>query len=255
MTAIFKREFLSFFRNPVGYVVIALFSFISGVYFVNMLMNISVDISLEIISLRSFFIIIVPIVTMGLFSEDRKKGTEVLYYTNPITLFDVVVGKFLASMSLIFVMFINVFIHMIVTKAFGGVVGAGDFGAAIVFFFLAALFVAIGCFASALTDSQIISALLCFLFILIIQMLSTFASFLNSSVSSVLILMNVDSEKANAFGSALADVINWLDPFVKTQRFRFGVFGVAPLFFCLSIAVFFLYLTFRILEKKRWSQR
>ena len=59
MTAIFKREFLSFFRNPVGYVVIALFSFISGVYFVNMLMNISVDISLEIISLRSFFIIIV----------------------------------------------------------------------------------------------------------------------------------------------------------------------------------------------------
>ena len=160
MTAIFKREFLSFFRNPVGYVVIALFSFISGVYFVNMLMNISVDISLEIISLRSFFIIIVPIVTMGLFSEDRKKGTEVLYYTNPITMFDVVAGKFLAAMSLIFVMFINVIIHMIVTKAFGGVVGAGDFGAAIVFFFLAALFVAIGCFASALTDSQIISALL-----------------------------------------------------------------------------------------------
>ena len=86
-------------------------------------------------------------------------------------------------------------------------------------------------------------------------MLSTFASFLNSSVSSVLILMNVDSEKANAFGSGLADVISWLDPFVKTQRFRFGVFGVAPLFFCLSMAVFFLYLTFRMLEKKRWSQR
>lgn len=254
MTAIFKREFLSYFRNPVGYVAIALFSFISGIYFVNMLMGANIDISSEIISLRSFFIIIVPIVTMGLFSEDRRRGTEVLYYTNPITMFDVVMGKFLAAMSLFFVMFINVFIHMIITKIFGGLVTVGDFGTVIVFFFLAALFVAIGCLASALTDSQIISAILCFVFILIVQIISTMASFMKSSVTSLLILMNMDSEKANSFGSGLADCINWLDPFVKTQNFRYGVFGVAPLFFCLSMAVFFLYLTFRILEKKRWSQ-
>ena len=254
MFAIFKREFLSYFRNPTGYVAIALFSFISGVYFISMLMNGALNMSSEITSMRSFFIIIVPIVTMGLFSEDRKRGTEVIYYTNPITMFDVVLGKFLAAMSLVFVMFINVFIHMIVTLAFGGVVTSGDWGVTIVFFFLAALFIAMGCLASAMTDSQLISAILCFVFLLIVSLISTLASFVNTGISTLLTNMLGNTEQANSIGEGLANAINWLDPFAKTQNFRFGVFSVAPLFFCLSLAVFFLYLTFRILEKKRWSQ-
>ena len=256
MFAIFKRELLSYFRNPTGYIAIALFSFISGVYFINLLTRGAINISSEITQMRSFVIILVPIVTMGLFSEDRRRGTEVLYYTNPITLFDVVMGKFLAAMSLFFIMFINVFIHMIMTKILGGVVVTGDWGTVIVFFFLAALFVALGCFASALTDSQLISAIVCFVFILVIQLVSTFASFLETGVVTLLETINiVNSETANAIGSTISDAINWLDPFTKTNNFRYGVFSVIPLFFCISIAVFFLYLTFRILEKKRWSQK
>lgn len=254
MFAIYKREFLSYFRNPTGYVAIALFSFISGVYFIIMLRNYALNMSSEINSMRSFFIVIVPIVTMGLFSEDRKRGTEVIYYANPITMFDVVLGKFLAAMSLIFVMFINVFIHMIATLALGGVVTSGDWGVTIVFFFLAALFVAIGCLASAMTDSQLISAILCFVMLLIVSLISTLASFANTGITTLLTNILGNTEQANSIGEGLANAINWLDPFAKTQNFRFGVFGVAPLFFCISFAVFFLYLTFRILEKKRWSQ-
>ena len=254
MTAIFKRELLSYFRNPTGYVAIALFSFISGVFFIMQISQGSVEIASEVNSLRSFFIVLVPIVTMSLFSEDRKRGTEVLYYTNPITMFDVVLGKFLAAMSLFFIMFINVFIHMIATKIFGGKIGVGTWGTVIVFFFLAALFVALGCLASALTDSQIISAIVCFVFILIVQLISTLSGLFNTAITTVLTKMNVGSEQANSIGTAIADCINWFDPFVKTKNFRYGSFGVAPLIFCISMAIFFLYLTFRILEKKRWSQ-
>ena len=254
MQAIFKREFLSYFRNPTGYVAIALFSFISGVFFIMQVSQGQVEIASEVTSLRSFFIVIVPIVTMGLFSEDRKRGTDVIYYANPITMFDVVMGKFLAAMSLFFIMFINVFIHMIATKILGGKVGVGSWGTVIVFFFLAALFFAIGCLASAITDSQIISAIVCFVFILIIQLISTLSSLLNTAVTTLLTKMNVGSEQASSIGSALENGINWLDPFTKTKDFRYGSFSVAPLIFCISMAIFFLYLTYRLLEKKRWSQ-
>ena len=89
MTAFFKREFLSYFRSPVGYVAIALFSFLSGFIFYSQFASGSVDIASEVISLRSFFVIIVPIITMGLLSEDKKRGTDILYYTTPVNLFKI----------------------------------------------------------------------------------------------------------------------------------------------------------------------
>lgn len=254
MYAIFKREFLSYFRNPVGYIAIALFSFLSGFIFVSSFSNAAINISAEINSLRSFFVVIIPIITMGLLADDRKRGTEVLYYTTPIDLFSVVAGKFFAALSLYAIMFINVFIHMIVTKANGGVIGVGAWGSVVVFFFLAALFISIGIFASAITDSQIISAITSFIMILIVQLLSTIGSLLSNAVTAFLPMLGVAKETSNSIGDGLENAINWLDPFSKTNSFRYGTFGVAPLFFCISFTIVFLFLTFRILEKKRWAQ-
>ncbi|MCR5061361.1 MAG: ABC transporter permease subunit [Saccharofermentans sp.] len=253
MLAVFKREFLSYFRSPVGYVAIALFSFLSGYIFINNFTTGSVNIASEVISLRSFFVVIVPIITMGLFAEDKKRGTEILYYTTPIDLFAVVMGKFLAAFALYGIMFVNVFIHMIVTKACNGIVDIGAWGSVIVFFFLAALFISIGILASAITDSQIISAIFCFIMILVIQLLSTISSLIGSTIGAFLSVLGVKAETSNAVGEAIINGINWLDPFTKTADFRYGVFSVAPLIFCISFAIVFLFLTFRILEKKRWS--
>ena len=85
MLAVYKRELASYFRSPVGYIALALFSFISGLMFINQYSNGSVNLSTEIMSLSSFFVVIIPVITMGLFSEDRKRGTEVLFYTNPVS--------------------------------------------------------------------------------------------------------------------------------------------------------------------------
>ena len=156
MYAIFKREFLSYFRTPVGYVAMAIFTFISGFVFYSFFSNGFVNISEEIITLRSLFVVIVPIITMGMFAEDRKRGTEVLYYTTPIELFSVILGKFFAAIALCFVMFINVFIHMIVVALCGVHLNIGIFGSILVFFFMAALFISIGMLTSVLTDNQII---------------------------------------------------------------------------------------------------
>ena len=257
MSAVYKRELASYFRSPSGYVALALFAFLSGFLFINQYGNGAVNISTEIMSLCSFFVIIIPVITMGLFAEDKKRGTDVLFYTNPVSMFQVVAGKFLAAMTLIAILFANVFLHMIITAASGGVVNIGSWGSVIVYFCLATLFVSIGVFASAVTDTQIISAIISFVIILVVQLLQTIAGLAKSALASLLSasLFNLDSEKVNAVCDNIEKAVSWLSPFTKTQDFRYGVFSIAPLVFCLSMALVFLYLTYRILEKKRWSQK
>lgn len=257
MSAVYKRELASYFRSPVGFVALALYGFLSGFLFINQYSGGSVNMSSEIMSLASFFVIIVPVITMGLFAEDKKRGTEVLFYTSPVSLFDVVIGKFLAALSLIAILFINVFVHMIITAFSGGVINIGTWGSVLVYFFLALFFVSIGIFASALTDTQIIAAIISFVIILCIQLLSTISSLASSAVSSLLSasLFNLDTEKVSAACENVANAIAWLDPIAKTGDFRYGVFSVSPLVYSASMAFVFLFLTYRILEKKRWSQK
>ena len=254
MFAIFKREFLSYFRSPVGYVALSIFSFLSGFIFFTQFAGGSVDIGSEVITLRTFFVVIVPIITMGLFAEDKKRGTDILYYTTPISLFSVVAGKLLAAFALYAVMFINVIIHAIVTVACGGFVGVGSIGTIIVFFFMAFMFISMGIFASSITDSQIVSAIVAFVLILIAQLVSTIGSYAGSAFASIASMLGSDSSKSIAIGSAVSGAISWLDPFAKTQDFRLGVFSVSALFFLVSVGILFLYMTYRVLEKKRWSQ-
>ena len=252
MTAIFKREFLSYFRSPVGYVAIALFSFLSGFVFYSQFAVGTVDIADEVITLRSFFFVIVPIITMGLLSEDKKRGTDVLYYTTPINLFNVVVGKVLAAFALYAIMFVNVIIHIIVTVNCGGVFGIGAVGTIIVFFFMAFMYITIGLFASAITDSQIISAIVALVIILITQLLGTIGNYLGATIKSI--FAGINTGFANSAGSFVSNAIAWLDPFLKTEDFRLGIFSVSSLVFLVSVGILFLYLTFRVLDKKRWSQ-
>lgn len=254
MYAIFKREFLSFFRSPVGYVAIAIFSFISGYVFYTQFSSGTVNIGSEVISLRSLFVVIVPIITMGLLAEDKKRGTDILYYTTTVSLFNVVVGKVLAAFALYAIMFLNVIIHIIVTLACGGMVGVGAVGTIIVFIFMAFMFISIGMFASAITDNQIVSAIVSFIFILFTQLISVISDYIGTAVYSITTSIGIKSDSASSFGRAVRNAVAWFDPFSKTQDFRLGVFSVSALFFLVSVGVLFLYLTYRVLDKKRWSQ-
>lgn len=255
MLAIFKREFLQYFKSPVGFVAFGLFAFLSGFLLVQSLSNQAVSISSEIISLRSFFVILVPIVTMGLLADDKKRGTDIIYYTSPISLLSVVIGKFLAALCLFGVMFLNVIIHIFVTLGFGGHVDSGVLGSAIVYFALAALFVAMGLFASSITENQIISAIVCFILILAVQLLSAIGSFASTAVVKVMnVFANPSSTTQQNVTNNIIKAFSWLDPFQRTESFRSGLFSFVALFYCLSFAAFFLFLSYRILEKKRWSQ-
>ncbi len=259
MLAVFKREFLSYFRTPVGWVAICLMGIISGYYFTGMITATFpyVNIALEINYMRSFFIILIPIITMRLFAEEKKNGTDVLLYTMPFSMKNAVFGKFLAAFSLQALMLICVFSHMIITVILSGFISFSAWGAIFGYMVLAALFISIGMLTSAMTENQIMSAVICFVIMLFMNMLSTIANSFSSLVKSILKftgLFNLSDSAIYNIGENIRNAISWFDPFDKTNCYTSGVFKVVPLVFCLSFTFVFIYITYRVLEKKRWSQ-
>lgn len=259
MFAVFKREFLSYFRTPVGWVAICIMGILSGYYFTEMITATFayVNITMEIDFLRSYFIILIPIITMRLFAEEKKNGTDVLLYTMPFSMKEAVFGKFLAALSLQALMLICVFSHMIITVILSGYISFATWGAIFGYLVLAALFISIGMLTSAMTENQIMSAVFCFVILLFLNMLSTIASSLSSLVKNVLKytgLFHLSDSAIYSVGENVRKAIIWFDPFDHTSCYTSGVFKVVPLIFCLSFTFVFIYITYRVLEKKRWSQ-
>ena len=259
MFAVFKREFLSYFRTPVGWIAICLMGIISGYYFTGMITATFpyVNIALEINYIRSFFIILIPIITMRLFAEEKRTGTDVLLYTMPFSMKKAVFGKFLAALSLQVLMLVSVFSHMIITVILSGFVSGADWGALFGYLVLASLFISIGMLTSAMTENHLISAVFCFVILLFLNMLSSIASSFASLVKYVLKftgLFHLSDSAIYTIGENIRKTIVWFDPFDKTSCYTSGVFKIVPLIFCLSFTFVFIYITYRVLEKKRWSQ-
>ncbi|NLO36192.1 MAG: ABC transporter permease subunit [Clostridiaceae bacterium] len=256
--AIFKREFQAYFRSPIGFVVFAIFMAVSGLYFASGILGSYVDMVGEISFVQSFLFIIIPLLTMRTFSEDRRNGTEVLLFTSPASTLEIVLGKYLAALALFVVMTAGTFTHLVIAYFYGGLLDVSVLGAYIGFIFLGVAYVSIGCFASALTENQIIAAVISFVIMLMLMLLD-FVSSMLGSVASTLIdkinVFNLSDTKISEIGTAVTDAIQWLNPMTRLNNYVSGIFEIAPILFFVSLAAAFVYLTNRILEKRRWSQR
>jgi len=258
MTAIFKREFTSYFRSPVGWAALAFVQLLGGIYFSSyMQLQGIVSIGGEISLLSASLIIVIPIITMRLFSEERKNGTEVLLITSSVPLYKIVLGKYLAALSLIGIMILSTILHVILVLYMGGHIDWGTLGSYISFFLLASVFLAAGEMTSSLSENQIAAAGISFVIVLFSLLLNTIASAMEnifiSTVSSVNFL-HLSTESINKAGENLAAAVNWMDPYLRTGNYAYGIISVGPFVFCLSLTAVFLFITYRNLEKRRWSQ-
>jgi ABC-2 type transport system permease protein len=177
MKAIFIKEINSFFASPIGYLVVGIFLIINGLFlFVfkgefNILDNGFADLSSFFLLAPWVFLFLVPAVTMRSFSEERKQGTIEVLLTKPISTFQLVFGKFLGSLTLIFIALLPTLLYVFTIWQLGNPVGnldlAATIGSYIGLLFLAAAFTAIGVFASTLSQNQIvafiITILICFI--------------------------------------------------------------------------------------------
>lgn len=236
MGAVFRRELRSFFINPIGYVVLAVMFCISGYFF--FLYNLSAnnaDLTTVYVKLFSVVMLALPFLTMRLFSEEKRQKSDQALLTAPVSLAGIVMGKFLATL-LLYIIGLSITLVYAVVIAFGKAIPdwtmiiSNYLGLALV----GGLIITIGIFVSALTESQVIAAV------------GTLA------VSMALMSVNMLGELFSKF-RWIAEIMDFLSVSVRYSDFALGLIYYDNIFFFLSLQALFVFLTVRVLDKKRWN--
>ncbi|MBJ6367054.1 gliding motility-associated ABC transporter substrate-binding protein GldG [Snuella sedimenti] len=190
MFAILKKEINAFFASPIGYLVIAIFLLLNGLFLwlfkgeFNILDYGFADLSSFFLLAPWILIFLIPAVTMRSFSEEKKQGTLELLLTKPITHTNIVLGKFLGAFVLILIALLPTLLYVYTVYQLGNPIGNLDVGSTLGSYFgllfLIASYTAIGIFSSTLSNNQIVafitSVFFCFFFYIGIEGIADFAS-------------------------------------------------------------------------------
>ena len=232
MIAICKRELHGFFRSPPGYVYTAAFLCIMNLYFfATCVLSASSDVSSTFSNMLIVLLFLMPILTMRLFSEEYKQGTDRLLFTAPVSIWEIVGGKFLATLCILSLALVCTLPWIVIISLFGTPAWASIIGCYIAVLCASAVFAAMGMFLSSLTESQLIAAVL------------SFALFLGLYIADML--------QYSMSGGVLASVLSWLSIFTRYDAFMSGQFSLNNLIYFLSLIGLFFYLTARVLERRR----
>lgn len=190
MKALYLKEIRSFLSSIIGYVFIVIFLISSGIfhwiisYDTNLLDGAEADLIPFFNLSPIIFLILIPAITMRSFAEERRTGTIELLFTQPVSDFQIVMAKYLAGVTLVFISLLPTFVYFATMYYLGDPVGIIDVGATIISYFglllLGATFVAIGIFASTITSSQIVAFILamfiCWFFYNGLEMIGSFGT-------------------------------------------------------------------------------
>lgn len=234
MGAIFRREVLSYFTSPIGYIFLAAFYASSAVIFsVNSLQNGSTQLDSVFAQLMIILIVLIPILTMRTISEEKKNKTDQCLLTSPVSLFGIVAGKFFAAF-LIYVLGVAItLVYAVVVSAFAAPDWTVIFGNIIGLVLLGAAFIAVGIFCSSFTENQIVSAVVSFIALIVLYLFTTIGN-----------LIPVEF---------ISKIFSKLSFWERYYGFTYGLFDLSNVLFFISAAVIFLFLTVRVLERRRWA--
>ncbi len=199
MKALLLREIKEFFGSPIGYLVIAIFLLLNGLFLwvfegdFNILDSGFADLSPFFTLAPWILIFLIPAVTMRSFSDEKKQGTIELLFTKPLSMWEIVNGKFLGAFVLILLALIPTIIYVFVLQGLGNPPGNVDMGSTLGSYFgllfLIAGYTAIGIFTSTLSDNQIVAFImavfLCFIFYFGFEGLSGFAGGMSNFIASL----------------------------------------------------------------------
>ena len=198
MKAIYKREMQAFFKSPVAYCVVAFFMALLGLNFWYMnLYNGSVEFSNTLAVMTSYLTYFAPFITMRLFADEKKNGTEVLLRTPPISMWQVVLGKYFAAATVFLFMNAVTVVCPVIMALFmneGGVFPLSmTVGSYIGFILLGLAYLAVGTFASSVTESQTVAALVGVVLLLAITFLETIGYQIQGWIGQALIWVSLSS--------------------------------------------------------------
>lgn len=230
---IWQREVGGYFRSPIAYVIIAAFLLLSGYFFsIILFATQAAAIDLLLGNLAVIFLFLAPALTMRTLAEERRLGTDEFLFTAPLTISEIVLGKYLAVLTVYAVMLGITGLYPIILAALGhpdpGPIFTGYLGLLL----LGAAYLSVGLFASSLTENQVVAGVIGFALLLFLWLLDW-----------------VSDAVGGAWGRVVS-AISLLDRFTDFQR---GIIDSANLLFYVSLIFLFLFLTIRTVDKRRWS--
>jgi len=255
MLVIAERELKTYFISPIAYVILTIFIFLSGLFF-NFYLNLMTQnvaqrammaaqsgqppepidmpglISQNFFGWMSFIMLfMMPMITMALFSEEKKRGTIELLLTAPVSDAEVVLGKFLAAAGFYVILLLTTAIEMATLYMYSSPASGPILAAYLGLLLYGLAVLSIGMFISSLTENQIVAAILTFGTILLMWLVDVFSRNASESVKAVLTYLSI---------------LNHLNDFFA------GVIGTSHIIFYASLTLVGLFLTYRSLDSLRW---
>lgn len=232
MHGIIRKELSQYFRSFTGYVYLAIFWPISGFYFV--MTNIvprSGDIKEFFSAISTVLLFVLPILTMRLFTEEKKQRTDELLLTAPVPVSRIITGKFIATMLVLLIASAVFIVYAVILAALGSLAPMDFIGNYLGFILMSCAFLAIGLFVSVLSDNQLVSAIVTY--------------------AVLLLFYTMDSLEAVTQSKVLTYVIDFLSLQKHYVDFTYGILDPANIIYFLSLTALFLFLSVFALEKKR----
>lgn len=287
MLAVYKKELRSYLTSMIGYVFIAFILLILGIYFTAYnLQYASPDFGLTLSGVTFLFLIITPILTMRILSEEKKNKTDQLLLTAPVSIWKIVMGKYLSMITIYLIPVLITGCYPFIMGRYGTVSYAAVYIAVFGFFLLGCAQIAVGLFLSSITESQIIAAVVTFAALFCSYVMDGISSFFSSTstasfitflvisvlialivyqmtkdmiLSSVLgiVLIGVNTVlyivKSSLYEGLIQKLLDLLSIANHYDSFVGGILDVSGIIYMLSVICIFVFLTIQCIQKRRWS--
>jgi ABC-2 type transport system permease protein len=246
-----KKELKAYFASPIAYVVIAIFLLLTGFFFYSLVwwfnaqsmqmaqnpyyaqqININQMVFTPLFhNISIILLLMLPLLTMRLFAEEKKIGTEELLFTSPVSVNEIILGKYAASLVVLAVMLLLTGLLALFTFATGNPEAAPLLCGYLGLFLMGAAFISLGIFYSSLTENQIVAAILTF---------------------GTLLLFWILSWASSSAGGIWKGVLNYMSFFEHFDDMTRGILDTADIVYYLSFSFFGLFLTHAVIQSRRW---
>lgn len=233
MGAIYRRELRNYFTSPIAYLFLGVLYFFSGIFlFIMSLQNGISNIPGIIDNIYYFVIYLVPLITMRIFSEDRKNKTDQALITAPVTTVAIVLGKYLAAFTVYFIACSIYILYAIIFAFYAPLMWGTIFTSFLGILLVGAAIIAMGAFISCLTENQVIAAIGGFGVSFLITLINSIASIVPSGF--------------------LSKLIRGLSFYSKFSTFTSGQLNISDVLFFVSVIALFLYYSVCSIDRRRY---
>lgn len=287
MTAIYKRELKSYLTSMIGYLFIFFVLILTGIYFsAYQLAAAYPKFEYTLSSLTFVFLIGVPVLSMRVLAEERKQKTDQLLLTAPVTVADIVIGKYLALVTVFAVPVLIMCTYPLIMSGFGEISFGAAYTAILGFFLLGCANLAIGVFISSITESQVIAAVLTFVLLFAFFMMNGISFFFSQTAFSTcmaigllilavaliiytmvknviiagitgiigeVVLIVIYVIKQSIFEGGIQKILEAFSISGHFEKFTSEIFDITGIVYYLSVIAICIFLTIQSIVKRRWN--